>query len=220
MKTKDLSRLAVDGVLCISLKDRQDRRALLLEAMKNSGLSIEFILVDPDKENPARGCFESHVKCATIALQRNYSSVLILEDDALPYTFSANKVQKINNFITAEDFSILHLGYTMGKIWLTWNLSIARGRVTALHAYVLSRRGCLEFSKLEYRSEPIDRAVRASIKQHCVFPMMFGQQPARLASSNIEAIAPNDDIFWKNNWNRHIRSAVKNLYMTLFRVSL
>lgn len=220
MEIKDLSRLSVDGVLCISLRDRQDRRALLLESMKNSGLNIEFVLVDADRENPAKGCFDSHLKCANIALQRNYSRVLILEDDALQYTFSARKIDKINSFMASEKFSILHLGYTMGKIWLTWNFSIARGRVTALHAYILSRQGCVEVSQLEYRSEPVDRAVRAQIKQHCVFPMMFAQQPAQLTSSDIETTAPNDDFFWKTNWNRHLWSAVKNLYMTFFRINL
>ncbi|SCX71038.1 Glycosyltransferase family 25 (LPS biosynthesis protein) [Pseudomonas sp. NFACC32-1] len=219
MKTKDLSRLSVDGVLCISLKDRKDRRLLLLETMKRSGLDIEFVLVDPDRENPARGCFNSHLKCAEIALQRNYSNVLILEDDALQYFFSKQTVRNINRFISTENFSILHLGYTMGKIWLTWNFSIARGRVTALHAYILSKRGCSEFVKLEYRSEPIDRVVRAQIKQHCVFPMMFGQQPAHLVSSDIEDIAPNDDSFWRNNWYRHVWSAVKNFYMTVLGVN-
>lgn len=197
MKTRDLSKLSIDGVLCISLKDRQDRRDLLLQTMRKSGLDIEFVLVDPDREDPVRGCFESHLKCANIALQRNYSRVLIFEDDALPYDFHPRVINRINSFIASRDFSILHLGYTMGKIWLTWNMSIARGRATALHAYVLSRHGCEEFSRLEYHSEPIDRVVRKTIKQHFVFPMLFGQQPARLTSSDIENIACNDDEFWK-----------------------
>lgn len=220
MKTRDLSKLSVDAVLCISLKDRKDRRDLLLKSIKNSGLTVEFVLVDADRENPVRGCFDSHVKCANLALQRNYARVLILEDDALQYDFSPNAINHINKFITTKDFSILHLGYTMGKIWLTWDWFIARGRVTALHAYILSRRGCEEFSKLEYDSEPVDRAVRKQIKQHCVFPMMFGQQPAHLTSSDVESVACNDDAFWRKNWNRHIKSAAKNLYMTLFRINL
>ncbi|MDT8906967.1 glycosyltransferase family 25 protein [Pseudomonas sp. CCNWLW56] len=120
MKTKDLSRLSVDGVLCISLKDRKDRRLLLLETMKRSGLDIEFVLVDPDRENPARGCFNSHLKCAEIALQRNYSNVLILEDDALQYFFSKQTVRNINRFISTEKFfhspSRLHDGENMAHL--------------------------------------------------------------------------------------------------------
>lgn len=219
MKNRDLSKLSVDAVLCISLKDRQDRRDLLIKSLKSSGLEIEFVLVDADRENPVRGCFNSHVMCANIALQRNYERVMILEDDALQYSFHPSAVSHINKFMTSKNFSILHLGYTMGKIWLTWNLFIARGRVTALHAYILSRQGCEEFSRLEYHSEPVDRAVRKQIKQHCVFPMMFGQQPAHLTSSDIESVACNDDAFWKKNWNRHIKSAAKNLYMALFRIN-
>lgn len=219
MKIRDLSKLSVDGVLCISLKERQDRRDLLLRTMDNTGLDIEFVLVDADREDPVRGCFESHLKCANIALQRKYSRVLILEDDALQYAFCQSTINNINHFITSKKFSILHLGYTMGKIWLTWNLSIARGRVTALHAYVLSKHGCEEFSKLKYNSEPIDRVVRKKIKQHCVFPMLFGQQPAHLTSSDIESVACNDDEFWKRNWKKHIKSVIKNFYMTVFRVN-
>ncbi|MCP1454525.1 hypothetical protein [Pseudomonas kilonensis] len=220
MKTKDLSKLAVDGVLCISLRERQDRRDLLIKSMKNSGLDIEFVLVEADRENPVRGCFESHVKCANLALQRNYTRVLILEDDALQYAFAPSAVNHINKFITSTDFATLYMGYTMGKIWLTWHRIIARRRVTALHAYILSRRGREEFSRLEFKSEPVDRAVRQQIKQHYVLPMMFGQQSALLTSSDIESVVCNDDEFWRRNWNRRIKSTAKNLYMTVFHRSV
>lgn len=45
MKTKELNRRAVDGVLCISLKDRQDRRDLITKEFEDSGVTIEFMLV-------------------------------------------------------------------------------------------------------------------------------------------------------------------------------
>lgn len=131
MKTKDLSKLAVDGVLCISLRERQDRRDLLIKSMKNSGLDIEFVLVDADRENPVRGCFESHVKCANLALQRNYTRVLILEDDALQYAFAPSAVNHINKFITSTNSS--HRKTSPFSIWVTpWGKYGSPGTASSL----------------------------------------------------------------------------------------
>ena len=45
------------------------------------GVSTYNSLVDKDEEDPQRGCFNSHKKCAKLALARNYNRVLVLEDD-------------------------------------------------------------------------------------------------------------------------------------------
>lgn len=108
MKTKELNRRAVDGVLCISLKDRQDRRDLITKEFEDSGVTIEFMLVEPDKANPERGCFESHLKCAKVAVERGYRNVLILEDDATLLPFPLKKIGQINKFLINENPELLY----------------------------------------------------------------------------------------------------------------
>ena len=82
-----MSQLQIDGVFCISRRGRTDRRELLVREFEGSGLNIEFLIVARDNESPERGCFDSHIKCARMALERNYRRILVLEDDAtLPIT--------------------------------------------------------------------------------------------------------------------------------------
>ncbi|MDR2508145.1 MAG: hypothetical protein LBD67_09190 [Candidatus Accumulibacter sp.] len=70
MMTKDLSGLDIDAALCISLKAREDRRTTMRESFKDSGLDIEFFIVDKDEEDPQRGCWNSHQACSRLALER------------------------------------------------------------------------------------------------------------------------------------------------------
>nr|WP_314560163.1 glycosyltransferase family 25 protein [uncultured Pseudomonas sp.] len=132
------SCISVDGVLCISLRNRQDRRDLIAKEFSGSGLHIEFLLVDSDKENPERGCFDSHMKCASIAISRNYRNVLILEDDATFVGVSAKQLININRFLKKKNPEIFYLGATLGKLWLTWSGNIARYRTKGTFAYILS----------------------------------------------------------------------------------
>lgn len=62
--------LNVDGVFCISIKEREDRRELLRKEFLSLENKIEFILVERDHENGECGCFNSHLMCAQIALER------------------------------------------------------------------------------------------------------------------------------------------------------
>ena len=119
-------KLAVDAVLCISTKDRIDRREHLEAQFKNSGLNIEYILVDRDEADGQRGCFKSHQLCAAVALERNYKNVLILEDDITLEYVNLTAVKRINKFLDKRNPEVFYLGATLGKVWLTWDFSIAR----------------------------------------------------------------------------------------------
>lgn len=229
MKTKNLSCLSVGGVLCISLKDRHDRRERLLQEFKHSWLNIEFILVEPDEVNPERGCFESHLKCASMALERNYAYVLILEDDATLLPFSTSKIHQLNDFLSRKKPDLLYLGATLGKLWLTWDRGIARVRTKGAYAYVLSRDGCKKLlSFAPYSGMPIDHIYSKKFKGYGVFPFICQHQPESVAKSNIapyrsgnqltekEKLWP-DEQFWQSNWRRQYRQAAKNMAKTLIR---
>lgn len=225
-RTKDLSRLLVDGVLCISLINRDDRRALIRYEFRDSGLRIEFVMAELDQENPERGCFNSHIRCAKLAIERGYKHVLILEDDATLLAFSPRQITRINTFLTQCNPPLFHLGATLGKIWLTWHLGIARFRVKGAFAYILSNEGCKQLLRLPpFAGIPIDNLLSKNFKAYGSFPLMCQHQPENLGKSNISPYRVSDgtvadEAFWRRNRRRQYRQVLKNIGKTLIRKDL
>ncbi|MFN3356355.1 MAG: glycosyltransferase family 25 protein [Pseudomonas sp.] len=227
MTLKDLNRLSVDGVLCISLRERQDRRDLITKEFAGSGLTIEFLLVDLDKENPERGCFDSHIKCATIALSRNYKNILILEDDATFIGLPQKQLTQISNFLVKKNPELFYLGATLGKLWLTWSSGIARYRTKGAFAYILSSEGCSKVVNFSpYSGRAIDQIFSKNFKAYGAFPLVCQHQPECTGKSNLmqyrksKDVAPpkdngQDEEFWKRNWKRQYTQAIKNIGKTL-----
>lgn len=207
----------VDHVYCISLGERQDRRQLFSRTVATLiSNPIEFFIAQRCSD-PVQGCYESHQALARKVLDEGWQRVLIFEDDAKPYSFHRLQVDWVNRFIRSHKFQALHLGYSMGRTWLTWFPFIARGNVVALHAYILSREGCRVLAETPYAGEPVDVLFKRQIKQHCVFPMLFRQHAAAVAGSDIEALATNEDEWWARNWKKHKRSVWKNIWRTVVR---
>lgn len=220
-KNKDLSQLDIDGVFCISLIERTDRRELLVREFEGSGLNIEFMTVERDNENPERGCFDSHIKCARLALERNYRRVLILEDDATLLPFEPRQVQQMNSFMNRRDPELFYLGANLGKVWLTWTLGIARVRTKGTHAYILSNKGCQHLlSYSPYSGTAIDKVYSKQFKAYMAFPMLSQQQPEEVVASDVLAARSVDGTFpdaafWRANWRRQYTQAFKNLGKTM-----
>lgn len=225
-KSKDLSQLEIDGVFCISLRERTDRRALLEAEFLGSGLHIEFLIVDRDTQSPERGCFTSHVKCAQLALERGYRRVLILEDDATLMHFQSLQVQQINAFLRRRDPEQLYLGANLGKVWLTWNMGIARVRAKGTHAYILSSAGCHHLlTHAPYSGVAIDKIYCKHFKGYMSFPMLSQQQPEEIAPSDVLAARSTDGTspdadFWKCNWRRQYTEVVRNIGKTVLHRDL
>lgn len=209
----------VDAVYCISLKDRSDRRELFRQSIGSLLRNPVIFHVVEKHPDPVRGCFESHQQLARFALKQGLERILIFEDDVKPYALKASPLRWINTFIRTQKFEALHLGYSMGRTWLTWFPFIARGRVVALHAYVLSRAGCEILANTPYNGTPVDVIFKRNIKQHCAFPMLFRQHAASASGSDIETVVRNEDEWWQRNWAKHRRSPMKNFWRTLLRLN-
>ncbi|WP_256590094.1 hypothetical protein [Pseudomonas sp. Irchel 3A7] len=208
----------VDRVFCISLSEREDRRALFEQTVAAQiSNPIEFFVTERCSD-PVQGCFESHQALARMALAENWQRILIFEDDAKPYKLRAMQVRWVNRFVRGKKFQSLHLGYSMGRTWLTWFPFVARGEVVALHAYIISREGCQVLAETPYSGKPVDVVFKQQIKQHCVFPMLFRQHGAAVAGSNILKVAINEDEWWERNWKKHRRSLLKNIWRTVLRI--
>ncbi|KHL72002.1 hypothetical protein PpSQ1_23265 [Pseudomonas putida] len=208
----------VDEVLCISIDTREDRRKLFSESIgRMLGNNISFHVVEKNSD-PKRGCYESHQQLAQRALDLGYDRIMIFEDDAKSYQLKASHVRWVNRFMRNQRFEALHLGYSMGRTWLTWFPFIARGRVVALHAYVLSREGCKILAQTPYDGTPVDVMFKHKIRQHCVFPMMFRQHAAAVTGSDLEHTVQNEDEWWARNWRKHWKSPLKNFWRTALRL--
>jgi glycosyl transferase, family 25 len=208
----------VDHAYCISLTERADRRWLFRQTVESLITNrIEFHLTERCSD-PVRGCYESHQALARKALAEGWDRILIFEDDAQPYDLHKVQIRWVNRFVREQPFQALHLGYSMGRTWMTWFPFIARGKVVALHAYILSREGCQILADAPYCGVPVDVVFKRRIKQHCVFPMLFRQHAAVVTGSDIEKVGINEDEWWARNWKRHKRSVLKNLWRTVLRV--
>lgn len=208
----------VDALLCISLKEREDRRNLFRQTVSPSITNpVDFFIAERCAD-PVQGCYESHQAVARLVLAHDWERVLVFEDDAKPYGIRFGQAWWINRFIRRDQFQVLHLGYSMGRTWMTWFPFIARGNVVALHAYVISREGCQVLVETPYSGVPVDVMFKQNIKQHCVYPMLYRQHAATLAGSDIEKNAINEDEWWQRNWRDHRVSLLKNCWRTLFRI--
>lgn len=215
------NKLDVDAVLCISTKDREDRRSHLEEQFKDSGLDIEYVIVDRDHEDGQRGCFNSHQLCASIAIERNCKNVLILEDDITLEYFSLNKISTINKFLNDNKPEIFYLGATLGKIWLTWVVGIARIRSQGAFAYILPRESCEKVLGLKYEGKGIDNYYSKIFKGYSVFPLMIGHQIEEVLPSNIRST--RGDYYYsessrQRNNKKQYYSALSCVFKTIFRV--
>lgn len=211
-------RFDVDAVFCVSLDCRGDRRELFARSVGSLIHNrVEFYIVAKHPD-PRRGCYESHQALARRALEAGLERILVFEDDVQAYQINPTSIRWINRFIRNRKFEALHLGYSMGKTWLTWFPFIARGRVVALHAYILSREGCQILVNTPYDGTPVDVIFKRHIKQHCAFPMLFRQHAASVTGSDLELEVCNEDEWWERNWEKHRRSPVKNFWRTVLRL--
>lgn len=202
--------LAVDKTLCISIRERDDRRAKLMEETSGLGLDIEFVLTDKDSENPERGCFRAHRQCAEIALSRGYQRILILEDDARREENGSvfQRIRAINRFLEQENPEIFYLGYILGKAWLTARWRILGCSVYGGHAYILSRTSCERLSNIDYTGEAIDVFYRKTLTGHAIFPPIFSQWPCSQFESDIHLErlkSGNPNVMDENYWAKQRR---------------
>lgn len=195
--------IAVDAVLCISIKDKEHRRQLLLEQFSCFTNEIEFLLVDKDQENPERGCYHSHQACAQIALDRGYNNVLILEDDATFIPPTIRQMNQINNFIEQQEFELFFLGGIPKKFWFTPHRGIAKCDIICAQAYIVNPSSCQKIVSHPYQGTPIDEYYRDDFMMHCCFPLISFQQPIELVGSDINAALKKRGTTEGRTWDKY-----------------
>ncbi|WP_324690282.1 glycosyltransferase family 25 protein [Cobetia sp. D5] len=218
-----MSTLEVDGVFCISLKDRYDRRAHLVKEFEPLGLNIEFYLAERDDSNPERGCYESHRACATLALQRGYQRVLILEDDATLSMPRESKIRRINTFMKLRNPEIFYLGGMLGRMWLIPYRGVVRAKLTGGHAYLLSRKGMKKISSNPYSGKAVDSVYSTRFKAYASYPLLCDQLPESQVESDIANYRINkkgggsykDSDYWAINSRKQVSALRRDIWRTI-----
>lgn len=99
----------VDGIFCISLIDRKDRRKKIKKHMKKRKISFKFFNAIKNTKNPAKGCLQSHLQIIKNAKKNNLKSVMIIEDDCF---FNKKPVLEA----PPNDWDMLYLGGNLEEI--------------------------------------------------------------------------------------------------------
>ncbi|MBU2706667.1 glycosyltransferase family 25 protein [Zooshikella marina] len=215
-------QFAVDKAYCISLKERTDRQEIAKKNLSVLGNPVEFWLVEKDKDNPERGCYNSHRDIARHALEQGYQRVLIFEDDILFHKqASPSQLKRINNFLCSNQGDVFYLGGFLGRLWLTYRPNIARCKLFCTHSYILQRSGLEKLAAADYHHEPIDIIYKREFDSYTAFPMLTSQLPYSVVASDIASHrlekdnAEFTDEHW--HWNRRYQywSALKNIKYTL-----
>lgn len=105
--------LNIDKVFCINIKTSIERKKQFEEnfpELINSPI-FEWYHPERDNENPKRGCYNSHRNIWLLAKERNYSNIIIFEDDSKLLVTWQKFVDTINNIEYPDNWKLIQLGY-------------------------------------------------------------------------------------------------------------
>lgn len=103
----------IDRIFVLSLKTSIKRQTIFKENFPELiKLNIfEWFLVDKDSENTERGCYTSHQKILKLAKERNYETILVIEDDVKPLVSWNKLVSSLNSLKRPKNWKMIQLGY-------------------------------------------------------------------------------------------------------------
>jgi len=196
-----------DKIYCISLTEREDRRATAFAQFEAVGLSnrVEFVVVERHPTDCEQGCYESHMTCMKKGLEEGAERILIFEDDILFSRFSNNLLGH------ATDFCLRHTGWHM----LFFGCMVKASRRTPFpsirninyrsltHAYAVHWRFAEVLVRFQWQQNPYDDFLRdlKDREMYTLYPSVAFQSNAR---SDNERYLPLDRV-------RRIFGGLRNL---------
>jgi hypothetical protein len=156
---KNYSEIYWDNIFIINLARRHDRKELMIKKLQDAQIEkYEFIEaingLDPEiinqfhqkkTKNPSNpivtsghfACLLSHIKAIKLAKIRNYSSVMILEDDVY---FCNEFLNKLSNLKVSE-YDMIYLGGIVSrkKIFLSHWACSDELKIMGAYGYILSK---------------------------------------------------------------------------------
>lgn len=159
IKINNLKNLQWDNIFIINLLRRNDRRIQMenklyqanitkyefIEAFDglDNNISNDFLKIKKTSKNPIvtsghYACLLSHIKAIEIAKNRNYSNIIILEDDVF---FCENFLNKLSN-IMLPDYDMIYLGgiTSKKKLFLSDWAYCDKLKIMGAYGYILSNK--------------------------------------------------------------------------------
>ncbi len=179
-----------DKIYCITLDSRPDRMEEAQQQFAAVGLNdrVEFFLVTKDDANPARGIYQSHLRCLTRGLATGARQILVFEDDVVFRGFSEERLGAACRFLQQTGtWDSFFLGCLTSGSRQTDEDAVVRIKYRCLsHAYALNRPYAERIVREQWKGLPFDGLLR-----HCnahffaLYPMCAYQG---LASSDNETV--------------------------------
>lgn len=137
-----------DRVVCINLREREDRYEQVLERFAAVGLKeeVQFLRVERHPKGGRYGCYDSHRTVLQQAYDDGLNSVLIFEDDVEFREGWEKCVEEAKEFLDSGiQYDALMLGPALKFVDDKTLPNIWRVKCIHAHAYIVSREGMLGF---------------------------------------------------------------------------
>jgi GR25 family glycosyltransferase involved in LPS biosynthesis len=132
-----------DRLYCVSLQEREDRRASALKEFSKVGLAdrVEFELGEHHPYDMEQGVYESHMICLRKGLEAGAKNIVVFEDDVEFDRFDPERLRSCIEFLSQHpEWKVLLLGALIRSSHKTTNSCVQKVRYQSLtHAYALNR---------------------------------------------------------------------------------
>jgi len=165
---------------CISVTERDDRRAAARTQFERVGLSemVESVLLDKHPTTPERGIYESHLICMQKGIQAGANTIVIFEDDVVFERFDPETIRRCAEFLSSTpEWKMCHFGCLVKRSSRTECPSVRKIRYRALtHAYVIRRPFAEDLIRKPWHGIPYDDFLQAFQENVYAIHPTFGFQ--------------------------------------------
>jgi len=187
LKTKilfsNIWKASKKNVVQIHDANRKDREALTRTWTRPYGISLETFPAIMNKENGARGCFDSHVTLSKSRHIEKHPSYFVLEDDAVPTAeahYNVELLTELESAITNNNYDLIWLGGLplFQKPFSSFQThGLLEGKCLTTYAMWIGPKARKYLASLEYTGKPIDVVLSQAheLRTAYVNPPLFRQ---------------------------------------------
>jgi GR25 family glycosyltransferase involved in LPS biosynthesis len=171
-----------DKIYCISVAEREDRRATAMKQFEQAGLGdrVEFHLVHRHPEDTEQGIYESHLACLEAGLAVGAGTILVFEDDVLLEPMDNRLAVNLTGALAIEGWEMLCLGALVDASSPSDTPGVRRIRYRALtHAYAVTAATARRLVAIHWQGVAYDGMLRAEIQHaYALYPSIAFQSNA------------------------------------------
>ena len=155
-----------DKIYCVSTPEASSRRLSCKSLCKKLNMSVDIKIFPRHPEGSNRGCFESHISIIKDAHQHKYDRIIILEDDIIEGNVNPKIVDKIIQFLKANNWDLFYFGAVPdcrrdnACVKHPKYKNFYRIKSLCTHAYAINKNAIKQFHDLNYIDLPIDYMYR------------------------------------------------------------